>query len=352
MAISDDTQTERSKIAAVIPNFREDERMQARYEAMLARRIKDFGIEHEGSIRRNASAKSDELRHELDDAQAEWERRKTVLETFREAYRKQYPHHVKKTRVVEPTAFENLKSFGAANRLYKSASEAWHSLESATSNIRRIEHNETQLGVELERALERAPQVSKEVTESAKWLAEIHAEEELGGVKAKVDAILAERENYEKRLAAGTVSAEEVRLRAFSSADIKHLQLPVSQFIFSRIETFGPAAYFVLRDSRKTYYALPYDVRLEPLLNVVHDINRVGKEFDVRRTTKDNGLPMSLLDHFMRCNDNKDVAAQEALREQQEFVKQKRTYVTNGDCDETEATAIALLAAFAAAKSV
>jgi hypothetical protein len=317
---------------------------------MLERRIKDFGSEHESSVRRNASTKRDELRDELAEANEEWNKRTEAAETAREAYRKAYPHHVKKTRLVEPAVMENMRSLGAANKLYHAAQEAWRAAEIAASNIRRIEHNENQVDVELQKALERAPQVVKEVTESAKWLAEIHAEEELASVKAKVDEILAEREAYAARLAAGTVSDEERRLRAFGEADIRHFVLPISGIIFHRIEQYGPDAYFILRDTRKQQYALPYDRRLEPILGGVFDFIRTGTEVSLRKSLLPNSpLQLSLREHFKKCSDTEE-AAQEAYSLHQEFVREKRTLATVpvNEFDEAETTAIELFAKFAA----
>ena len=271
-----------------VPNFREDERVTARYRSMLARRIKDFYVEHESSIRRNASAKRDELRDETDEANAEYERCKEAAETTREAYRKAYPQHVKKTRLEEPSVIENMKSMGAANKLYHAAQDAWRASENAMSNIRRLEHNDNQLDVELTKAIERAPIVSKEVTESEKWLAEIHQDEELAAVKAKVDEIGAERESYAARLAAGRVSNEELRLRAFAEGDVKKFELPISGVAFHRIDQFGPDAYFILRDTRKQLFALPYDRRLETILDGVYDFTRNGTEFELRKALQPN----------------------------------------------------------------
>jgi hypothetical protein len=336
-----------------VPNFREDDRVQARYKSMLERRIKDFASEHDNSVRRNASTKHDELNEELEEANAEWNRRTEAAEAAREAYRKVYPLHVKKTRLVEPSGMENLKSFGAANKLYHAAQEAWRAAENASSNIRRIEHNENQVDIELEKALERSPQVVKEVTESEKWLAEIHADEELGSVKAKVDEIVAERETYATRLAAGKVSNEELRLRAFGEEDIKKFQLPMSQIMFLRIEQYGPDAYFILRDTRKQLFALPYDRRLEVILDGIFDFTRAGKEFELRKSLQNNSpLPYTLLDHFKKCSEN-DEAAQEAYRQHQEFVREKRMFATVpvNEFDVVETTAIDLLAKFAAEKS-
>jgi len=340
-------------LAPSVPNFREDERIQARYKSMIERRIKDFASEHDSSVRRNASAKRDELRDDLNEANAEWERRNEALESAREAYRKLYPHHVKKLRVVEPTMIENMKSLGAAKKLYQAAQDAWRAAESAASNVRRIEHNEPQVEVELQRAIEREPEVVKEVTTSEKWLAEIHQDEELASVKAKCDEILAERENYAARLAAGKVSNDELRLRAFGEGDVKKFQMPVNGIIFYRIDQFGPDAYFIFRDVRKGLSALPYDRRLENLLDGVFDFIRNGKEFELRKSLQNNSpLPLTLLEHFRKCSDN-DEAAQEAYRAHQEFIREKRSFETTpvNEADEMEFIAIELLAKFAAEKA-
>jgi hypothetical protein len=343
----------RQPLAPAVPNFREDERIQARYASMIQRRIKDFASEHDSSVRRNASAKRDELREQLDEANEEWTQRTEAYEIAREAYRKAYPHHVKKLHMNEPSALENMRSLGAASKLYNVAKEAWRAAEHAASEIRRIEHNEPQVDVELQRAIEREPEVVKEVTTSEKWLAEIHQDEELASVKAKVEEILAEREAYAARLAAGKVSNEELRLRAFGEGDVKKFSMPVSGVMFYRIDQFGPDAYLILRDTRSQLYALPYDRRLQNLFDGVYDFTRTGTEFELRRATQPNSpLPLSLREHFKKCSAN-DEAAEEAYTQHQEFVREKRTLETTAvnETDEMEVKAIELLAKFAAEKS-
>jgi len=345
-----DPNTDSSAPAPAVPNFREDERLLARYATMLDRRKKAFFVEHESSVRRNASTKRDELGEQLEEAQAEWDRRKAVADQTREAYRAAYPHHVKKLRLVEPSGLENLRSMGAANKLYRAAEEAWRACEQATSTIRKLEHNESQLDVELEKALERAPEIAKDVTESDEWLAQIHAEDEMASVKAKVDEIEAERANYAERLAAGRVTQTELRLRAFALEDIKPLPMPAAGLMFYRIDAFGPEAFFILRDLRKALFALPYDHRLESLIGGVYDINRNGKEFVVARTMQNNGrIQMALLEHFTKCDGPDGEAIQAAYKRHQEFAKEPRGYATLNEGNATEAAAIELFAAFAEA---
>ena len=348
---SPETSSEGPVIA--VPNFREDERVQTRYVSTLERRIKDQYAEHENSIRRNASEKRDELRGELEAAQTEWERQKTISDAARESYRAKYPQHVKKTRLVEPSMVENIRSLGAANKLYHAAEEAWRNAERAGGDVRRLEHNDEHLEAELEKALERAPDISKDVTTSEKWLSEIHSEEELGGMKAKVEEILAEREAYATRLAAGRVPADELRMRSFAEQNIKPMQTPIAGMMFYRFEQYGDEAYFILRDIRKQLYALSYDRRIEPIMNGVYDVVRAGKEVEIRRTTRDNSqIPMSLLDHFVRCSDKDDAAAQEAYRLYQDVMKQPRTFAAHAPFDETESQVIERFAKLAEEKTL
>jgi hypothetical protein len=344
--------TESPGPAIAVPNFREDERVEARYAAMLERRIKDAYSEHENSIRRNTSDKRGDLRTELDRAQAEFDRLKVIADAARASYRAGYPQHVKKARLKEPSVIENLKSFGNAKKLYQAAEEAWRTAEQAASEVRRLEHNDENLEAEMEKALERAPGISKDVTTSEKWLAEIHAEEELGSVKAKVDAIVAEREGYATRLAAGRVTNEELRLRTFAEQGIKNVKTGITGMMFYRFEKIGDEAYFITRDVLKQLYAIAYDRRLEPILNGIYDIVAVGKEIEIRRSTKPNSqIPMSLLDHFNRCSDKDDAAAQEAYRQYQDVMKQPRTFATHAAFDDTEGRVVELFALLAAEKS-
>jgi hypothetical protein len=122
--------------------------------------------------------------------------------------------------------------------------------------------------------------------------------------------------------------------------------------MFLRIDQFGPDAYFVVRDLRKQLYALPYDGRLEKLVGGVYDISRAGKEFSVQPATRDNGrAPLTVLDHFVKCSEN-DEAAQAAYNEHQQFIAAPRDLPATNEGDETEATAIRLLAEFAEAKKL
>jgi hypothetical protein len=333
--------------AIAVPNFREDERIVARYDAMIERRKKTFATDHVNSIRRNVSTKRDDLRAELETAQAELELAQTLADAAREAYRAAFPHHVKRTRLVEPTGMENLRSLGAASKLYNAAKQTWLAAEHATSAIRRIEHNETQLDVELERALANAPQIIADVIASEKWLAEIHHEEELAAVRIKVDLIESERESYAKRLEAGAVPADELRLRAFARDDVKHAERTMTSVVFLRVEPFVTAAYFILRDARRTLFALPYDRRLETIVDGVYDVVQNGDKLEVRPSVRESSrMPVTLAEHFAACAPDADAAAAEQLTHRR-FVSENRLLATMTERDDVEAAVLEAFAAYA-----
>ena len=201
------------------------------------------------------------------------------------------------------------------------------------------------------RAIERAPYLSKEVTTSTRWLNEIHAEEEMAAARAQVDAIKAERDAYAARLAAGNVPPEELALRSFAEHDVKPFQVPINGMAFLRIEQYGPLNYFVLQDLRKQQYRLPYDRRLEPLLEGLFDVVRVGKEFEIRPSMRPDGrTAIPLPEFFTKTTDSAEAAA-DALRTHAEFVRERRFLNTMTDVEELEAEALEKLAALATAKA-
>jgi hypothetical protein len=144
------------------------------------------------------------------------------------------------------------------------------------------------------------------------------------------------------------VSLDEVRLRSFAEADIRHVTLPIDGLLFYRIDQFESQTYFIMRDLRRQLYALPYDRRLEPILGGVFDIRRAGSGYEVRAARDARMARITVLDHFVACSENRE-AAEEDERVHRAFVRARRMLRTMAGGDETESTLIELLAAHAAA---
>jgi hypothetical protein len=330
-----------------VPNFREDERTQTQYKASLERRVKAYHAEAEAAVRRTFTAKREALTVELAACETMIESRVKGAQAAMAAYRIRYPHRLVKGRPVKPSFVEWLISFGAASRLYRAVADANTAVQEAQTNQRRLAHKNEELDNELGRALAHAAEKAKETTSSAEWLAELHHDKAFGALKQRVDDIDRERERYAKRLESGRVSDEEQRDRKFAQDDVQPVDVPMTGVMFYRIDVFGTSAYYILRDLEKKLFALPYDPRLEYLIDGVFDIYRVGDGFDVRqRVHEESKLPFTILDHFFVCNDRQDIVARAAYREQRAWIRQNRGLPPTPAPREFDRDIIKLLAEF------
>jgi hypothetical protein len=264
------------------------------------------------------------------------------------AYRLRYPNRMQKGRPVKPSFVEWLTSFGRATRLYRDVTEANSAVIEAQTNQRRVAHKLEVIDSELTRALAAAEDKAKQTTASEEWLADLHRDRAMADLKARVDAIEHERDSYAKRLEAGRVSDDEKRDRTFAEQDIHAVELPLTGVMFYRVDAFGSLVYLILRDLEKHLFALPYDPRLESIIDGVFDIYRVADSYDVRqRIHAESKLPFTILDHFYNCNDRQDIVARAAYREQRGWMKAERSYRATPCSMDLERDIIKLLAEFA-----
>ena len=335
-------------LTITIPNFAEDARTKSHYRASLDRRIKAFHGEQEAAVRRSFTAKRESLTAELAAAESLIANRADAAQRAMAAYRSRYPNRMVKGRPVKPSFVEWLMSFGRATRLYRGVTDANSAVIEAQTNQRRLAHKYEQIDSELGRALAAAEEKAKQTTASAEWLTEVHHDRAMGELKTQVEAIDHERESYAKRLEAGRVSDDERRDRTFAEDDVHAVELPLTGMMFYRVDTYGELVYFVVRDLEKRLFALPYDPRLEPLVDGVFDVYRVADTFDVRqRIHAESKLPFTTLDHFYNCNDRQDIVARAAYRDQRAWMKPERTFTATPCSIELERDIIKLLADFA-----
>jgi hypothetical protein len=335
-------------LTITIPNFTEDARTQQQYKTTLERRIKAYHSEQESAVRRSFVAKKESLTAELSVAENMIAARNVTAQKAMSAYRLRYPHRMQKGRPVKPSFLEWLFSFGGATRLYRNVTEANSAVIEAQTNQRRLGHKLEVIDSELSRALAATEEKAKETTSSPEWLADLHRDRALGDLKIRVDAIEHERESYAKRLEAGRVSDDEKRDRTFAEQNIHMVELPLTGVMFYRVDAFGSLVYFILRDLEKRLFALPYDPRLESIVDGVFDIYRVADSYDVRqRVHAESKLPFTILDHFFNCCDRQDAASRAAYREQRAWMKPARSYPATPCSMDLERDIIKLLAEFA-----
>jgi hypothetical protein len=333
---------------STIPNFAEDARTLAHYRTSLDRRIKTYIADQEAEVRRVFAAKREALAAELAASESMLANRAENVQKALTAYRTRYPQRVVKSRAAKPSFMEWLMSFGGAARLHRACTDANSALIEAQTQLRRVGEKNEQLDTELARAVNAILEKAKQTTLSPEWLAELHHDRTLGELKVHADAITHERETYAKRLAAGQVPDTEQRDRAFAEDDIHHLEVPLTGFMFYRVVSYGKLTYFILRDLQKRLFALPYDPRLESIIDGVFDIYRVADKNDVKqRVHDDSKLPFTILNHFYTCCNNEEVAARAAYREQRNWMKPVRSFSASPVTDDLEREIIALLAEFA-----
>jgi hypothetical protein len=336
-----------------IPDFDEDRKIVARYEKTLDRKIKQHGSDQKTDIERAFAIKRDTLNAELNAAQIIIDDRTTAAQKAVSAYKARYPKRVPKNKPMPPPFFESLLSFGAAGKLYRTAVEATRAASEARSTKRKLEHRAETLDSDLAKEIARAEAAAKETIGSPEWLAAIHKDPELATLKKRVDEIAAESEHYANRLKTATVSAMEQRDRSFAEAGVQPIELPLSGIMFYRVATFRELSYFILRDLTKRLYALPYDPRLEHIVDGVFDIYRVGATFEVKlRVREDTRLPFTIYDHFLACAEKDEIMAKDAFRRQRTWMREPRAGLQTTDANPLEAQTRDLLAAFAATLAV
>jgi hypothetical protein len=334
-------------LTITIPNFAEDARTLQQYKTTLERRIKAYHSDQEATVRRSFTAKKEALTAELSAAESMIASRTEAAQKAMSAYRVRYPQRMQRGRALKPSFLEWLTSFGAASRLYRNVTDANSAVIEAQTNQRRIGHKLEVLDSELLRALAAAEEKAKETTSSEEWLTDLHRDRTIGDLKARADAITHERESYAKRLEAGRVSDDEKRDRTFAEAGIQPVELPLTGVMFFRVDAFGSLVYFILRDLEKRLFALPYDPRLESIVDGVFDIFRVADSYDVRqRIHSESKLPFTILDHFYHCNDRQEVVSRSAYREQRAWMKPERTYRATPCSSDLERDIIKLLVEF------
>jgi hypothetical protein len=328
----------------VVPDFRADEAARAQYAQSLERRIKAYFSEQDDAIRRTFAAKRESLAGEILISEALIADRNEAAQKASAAYRIRYPHRFPKSRPVRPAFFEVVLSFGAASRLFGAIAAANSALIEAQTSHRRFTHKDEELDSDLNRALAHAVDTSKATTASPEWLAALHRDPALGAMKARVDAIEREREDYGQRLKAGRVPDDELRDRAFAELEVRPLEIPLSGMMFYRVDRYGALTYCIVRDLEKRFYALPYDPRLEAIIDGVFDVFRVADRFEVRgRIHAESKLPFTILDHFIACNDRQELIARGAYRDQRVWMKKPRSYAATPPTTDAERELVTLL---------
>lgn len=305
----------RSFVDWQIPNFASDAGAVAEYEDAVARHQQTEIAEAEQAIRTSYVQKRDGITTEIEATHAALEAARAQAKQTVTAYAARCPRRVSRARIVPPSFWEVLFTFGYAYRLYKAADTAFNAMMDAESAYRRSKHREEELETWLKRSLYHAALEARKRTESPEWQDEFNARPEIAPLHAKVAAVRQERAAYEARLAEGAVTAPEMRDRALAERAIVPLRAPFAGMLVTEIARFGDLTYIVFTDLHDNLYRLPYDRRLEPLFDLVLETYRLADTFEAKVHRFENGAKFTPVDHFAkRLPDRTEANAQARKR--------------------------------------
>jgi hypothetical protein len=147
--------------------------------------------------------------------------------------------------------------------------------------------------------------------ESAEGTDAFHARPGISVLHKRVEEIKAERAAYRARLEKGEVPPIEQRDREFAERKISPIEAPFAGVTIVRVVRYGDLSYFLMRDLERHLLYLPYDPRLEPLIENVIDVYRLADGFEAKLTRGADGRPMPALQHYLTNYKDEEVARSE-----------------------------------------
>ena len=266
----------RDEAPYVVPDFVADNEIRTQYQAVsktlliaaIAGALRQMREEHEFQ----------RLRFEANKRAAEAVL--AALERHAHQTRSKYARIVPKQRtasgIVRPPTlfFDNIVSMGAAEKYYKQALEAANAKREAMVKVRTtsrdLQKHMDKIGTAL---VVRELDVRKHY-KTPEGRAELDADPRLEELAKQCTAIDEERNDYTKRLAAGTVSDEERRDRTLAQDNYRYLDGEVLGLhcLHERELRFGTLRYLMFRDSLDRIWVLEYSPDVLPLTQMRFDI--------------------------------------------------------------------------------
>ncbi len=294
-----------------IPDFEKDAQSIAAYDEARLRFERREATDAESKTRQAFEKKREAIRAEIAVAASLLEERKIKAQKAFNAYSARYPHRIDGKRPVKPSFWESLFSFGSAGRLFRRATQTAADATAAQTLRRRKEHDEEELEQQLKRAIYLQEEAIKKRMESQEGTDAFHARPGMAALYKRVEEIKAERAAYKARLERGEVPPLEQRDREFTERKIAHLEAPFSGATVVRVVRYGDLSYFLLRDLERHLFYLPYDPRLEQIIDHVFDVYRIADAFEAKLTRAADGRPMPALQHYLTNYKDEEVARSE-----------------------------------------
>ena len=284
---------------ASIPDFESDAAALAEYEAARQREERVALAEAEREVRSTYSRKRVAVLAEVSASSAALDDRRKKAEAALQAYAGNYPDHVHGQQLERPNFFQVLFSFGGASRLYNAAARSVDEVLNAQAAYRRHQRVEEELEAWLAHSLARAAAGVREQMQSPEWLDNFHAQPDIEDLWKRVEAIQAEREDYQMRLEAGEVSPLEQRARFMGENRLAPLRGPSDKVVIDSVVHFGDISCWIFIDINGAKSCLPYDRRLDNLIEWAFDTYILVDRLEVKFSRSEDGRRQSALDQYI-----------------------------------------------------
>ena len=292
---------EKPRAAGGIPDFAKDAATIAEYDAAKARFERSEISHAESAVRASYTRKRAGVLAEIAAAANALEERKKIAERNLKGYAEAYPRHVRGNQIERPGFFEWLFSFGGASRLYNSAARSSQDVVNAQATYRRRQRWEEELENWLRRSIHRVTVELKERAGSQEWLDKF-------SVRAQKSPICFGVCNRSAKIGKPTDSvwppATSRRSNSAIASSVRtRLRRCVRTFdgmMIDDIMNFGDISIWIFLDLQTNKYWLPYDRRLENLIDSVFDTYRLVDDLKAKFNRSEDGRRFTPLDHYLR----------------------------------------------------
>jgi hypothetical protein len=329
-----------------IPDFEKDAQSIAAYHDAKVRYERREMQDAEAKVRAQFATKREAIRAEIASAGMLFDERYAKWQKALGAYAARYPKNFELKRALKPSFWQSALSMGAASRMFRAIGRTNADVNEAQTLRRRREHDEEELENQLKRALFLQEDSFKKRLLSPEGIEAFNRRPGVAVLWQRVQEIQAEREAYAARLERGEVGGQEQRDRDWAERKIERLELPFAGLMIAEVKTYGDRSYFLLRDLTRKLFALPYDPRLEPLMDQVVDVFRIADSFEAKLHRGADGKSFTSLDHFFTCYKDEEVARFE-WRKQRTALRNPRTLEAMTVDDPNDQAIIDILAKFA-----
>jgi len=315
----------------VVPDFEADDQVRARYESMSRELINATVTRGLDVARAEYQAVQVKFATALAEATTLQRSAAAAAHQARAKYATIVPRQRTASGIVRPPTlfFDIIVSMGAAEKFYREALQTAQVKKDTDAAALAARKHVEKINRKAESAIILRELEIRRHFKTPEGRRELDADPRLHGLALQCAAIDAERVDFQARLAAGTVSNEELRDRTMAHEGSRFLDGDVRgvHALRERDTRFGTLRYFTFRDREGRLWLLDYRDDLRLLLHLTFDVVVANDRYLITRSSVDGagrsyGRPVRLPGPDPRAQRGVDPLLLRALAD---FVARERT---------------------------